>query len=192
MGILLLSKIQTAPPRLIWFVPSAYVLFVLHLLKILLPQVRESDKEKRLSILKEAMPLCFLTHKQSEFSPSSLGISRTPIIILPAFFNFAFVLLFFFSLNVWNVYQKKENFETKVACASCCTGGTPGFQVLFGWILLLRRACLVVDLAQILFPSKKKKLLMKKDDGTSYAYGSSVSHSIGRMSIISDSWMVLV
>lgn len=108
MGILLLSKIQTTPPRFIWFVPSAYVLFVLHLLKILLPQVRESDKEKRLSILKEAMPLCFLTHKQSEFSPSSLGISRTPIIILPAFFNFAFVLLFFFFLSMCEMYIRKK------------------------------------------------------------------------------------
>lgn len=86
MGIWLSSKVQSI--QLITFYLFHLLMYCLYttcLLKILPPEFGGQDKEKRLSILKLVLLLCFFTQRHYEFSQAFLHISRATIIILPAF-----------------------------------------------------------------------------------------------------------
>ena len=112
------------PLHPILFFSSASVLFALDLLKTLLPEVSGQDKEKRLPVLKLAVPLCFLTHKHSEVSPSLSGYFKNDYNYFASVFQICICSAFF--LNVWSVIRKREIFKTNVGFVSCWWVSCPG------------------------------------------------------------------
>ena len=110
------------------------------------------------------------------------------VIILPAFFKFAFVLLFFLMCEVLSEKEKPLRQMWALFPADGWVAQIPSAL----WLdFLAEKASLVVGLAQMLLPRKWRKLLIRKHNRTSYSWIYSVRDDMEGICVIYNSWIIL-